>query len=226
MTSLRPSRQPTGPDTTTTLKSNWSDLEDGKQRWVPAVAERRLEDIDGLIDRIQTGLVELFDLFRELRRQLHIASAAAGRGARSVATGQRETAARQPGVAGTASQSRGNNTGSHPETTRYSTQGTRGVATPPISRKTLINKVLDMFARHVEAADAVASVLARELERARATLITPEYPNESVAGDMAIVLRFLRARGERGIRPQERDNILQRIHRWKMHLIADATRGQ
>jgi len=37
---------------------------------------------------------------------------------------------------------------------------------------------------------------------------------------MDIVLNFLKARGTRGIRNEERDNIQKRIRRWKAHLVS------
>jgi hypothetical protein len=43
---------------------------------------------------------------------------------------------------------------------------------------------------------------------------------KKVARDMDIVLNFLRARGKRSIRSEERDNILNRIRRWKAHLVS------
>ena len=40
---------------------------------------------------------------------------------------------------------------------------------------------------------------------------------------MDIVLNFLKARGKKTIRPDERDNILKRIRRWKAHLVAQSS---
>ena len=72
------------------------------------------------------------------------------------------------------------------------------------------------------------SILAKLLERDRANLqAAREYlidddsgdsQKGKVARDMDIVLNFLKARGKRTIRPDERDNILKRIRRWKAHL--------
>jgi hypothetical protein len=58
------------------------------------------------------------------------------------------------------------------------------------------------------------------LQSAREYLIDDDERKQKVARDMDIVLNFLRARGNRSIRPEERDNILKRIRRWKAHLVS------
>ena len=172
-------------------------------------------DIDRIIDQIQTGLVELFDLFKELRRQLRQASVEAGRGVRAREDYPTHQHGNVPNEGGGRAHGQGlmSRVDNRPQA-RMSA----------VSRKGLVTRVLDDFAQQVETVDAIGSDLAQSLERVRATVITPEYPNEGVARDMDVVLRFLRARGPRGIRPQERSNILKRIQRWKMHLLADISR--
>jgi hypothetical protein len=81
-----------------------------------------------------------------------------------------------------------------------------------------VARVLDPIAHEVRTGEASAQVIAEYLQAAKDYLITKENPNEKVANDMEVVDRFLRARGNKGIRPEERDNILRRIRRWSIML--------
>jgi hypothetical protein len=77
---------------------------------------------------------------------------------------------------------------------------------------------LDPISHEIRTGEAPAEVIAEYLQAARDYLITKDRPNEKVARDMDVVDKFLRARGKKGIRPEERDNILKRIHRWSIML--------
>ncbi|RLI48802.1 MAG: hypothetical protein DRO73_08260 [Candidatus Thorarchaeota archaeon] len=208
------------------------------------IARRRNDDIRKLIDHIQATLVELFDQMRELRRLLDMPmreetavpessspaeeppsaplfSGVEAKGLRTESVGaDSDRSASEPSSHGAGESS--------PRPVEASAPLASADETPPSSRvdaasiRATISRVLDPFAHEVASGDTPAAVLAEHLEEAKNYLITPDRPNERVARDMDIVLRFLRARGERGIRPEERDNILKRIERWKAHLAVSA----
>lgn len=84
-----------------------------------------------------------------------------------------------------------------------------------------VNRVLDPIAHELRTGEAPAEIIYEYLQAAREYLIDDddgESNKGKVARDMDIVLNFLKARGIRTIRPDERDNILKRIRRWKAHL--------
>ena len=84
-----------------------------------------------------------------------------------------------------------------------------------------VNRVLDPIAHELRTGEAPAEIIYEYLQTAREYLIDDEDTESQkgkVARDMDIVLNFLKARGKRTIRPDERDNILKRIRRWKAHL--------
>jgi hypothetical protein len=80
------------------------------------------------------------------------------------------------------------------------------------------SRLLDPIAHELHTGEAPAEVIAEYLQAAKDNLITSETPNERVARDMDVVLKFLRARGRKSIRPEERENIMKRIRRWKANL--------
>ena len=89
--------------------------------------------------------------------------------------------------------------------------------------KAKVNRVLDPIALELRTGEAPAEIIYEYLQAAREYLIDDddgESKKGKVARDMDIVLNFLKARGTRTIRPDERDNILKRIRRWKAHLAA------
>lgn len=81
-----------------------------------------------------------------------------------------------------------------------------------------IDRVLDPITHELQTGEAPAEVIAEYLQAAKDYLAHEGSTNEKVDNDMDVVLKFLRARGKRGIRPEERDNILERIRRWKAHV--------
>jgi hypothetical protein len=86
-----------------------------------------------------------------------------------------------------------------------------------------VNRVLDPIAHELRTGEATAEILLEYLQSAKEYLIDDDERKARVARDMEIVLKFLSARGARGIRPDERDNILKRMNRWKAHLVAYAS---
>ncbi|MGY5852032.1 MAG: hypothetical protein RTU92_00525 [Candidatus Thorarchaeota archaeon] len=90
------------------------------------------------------------------------------------------------------------------------------IATPIPNAK--VTRMLDPIAHELRTGEAPAEVIAEYLQSAKDSLITTEAPNERVARDIDVVLKFLRARGKKPIRPEERENILKRIRRWKANL--------
>ena len=83
-----------------------------------------------------------------------------------------------------------------------------------------ISRVLDPIAHELKTGEVPAEVIGEYLQAAKDELISESRPNNKVAHDMDVVLKFLRARGSRKIRDEERDNILRRIDRWRAYLIA------
>ena len=84
--------------------------------------------------------------------------------------------------------------------------------------KARVARVLDPIAHELNTGEASAEVIAEYLQAAKDYLITKDSPNPKVARDIDVVLKFLRARGKRGIRSEERDNILKRLKRWHVYL--------
>ncbi|MGY5874197.1 MAG: hypothetical protein RTU30_00495 [Candidatus Thorarchaeota archaeon] len=89
---------------------------------------------------------------------------------------------------------------------------------PALIPNAKVTRVLDPIAHELRTGEAPAEVIAEYLQSAKDNLITTETPNERVARDIDVVLKFLRARGKKPIRPEERENILKRIRRWKANL--------
>ncbi|MBE0527251.1 MAG: hypothetical protein IH631_09930, partial [Candidatus Thorarchaeota archaeon] len=83
-----------------------------------------------------------------------------------------------------------------------------------------VNRVLDPIARELRTGEATADIILEYLQAAKDYLIDDDERKKKVSRDMDIVLNFLQARGKRGIRTEERDNILKRIRRWKAHLVS------
>jgi hypothetical protein len=169
------------------------------------LSDKNLEQIKKLIDSMQSALVELFDQLHELRRQLDLAgenfesspSLPSAPIFSEVSDAPKETDA----VAASSAKSPSDN---------------ELVAPPPTNEN--VARVLDPIMQELQTGEAPAEVIAEYLEAAKDYLIQEHSANEKVVRDIDVVLKFLRARGKKGIRPEERDNILERIRRWKIHL--------
>ncbi|MFW9805542.1 MAG: hypothetical protein ACFFFK_02280 [Candidatus Thorarchaeota archaeon] len=186
------------------------------------MTDDELNEIKQLIDSMQSGLVELFDQLRELRSRLKIVSDV--------------TSDTNPSILPLFS-----------EVKTLNPDMTDPIAKPPIEdeiaditiseddpptemtmpedlengNSAKVNRVLDPIAHELRTGEAPAEIIFEYLQAAREYLIeddTDESKKGKVARDMDIVLNFLKARGKRTIRPDERDNILKRIRRWKAHL--------
>ncbi|MFQ5831933.1 MAG: hypothetical protein ACE5H4_04485 [Candidatus Thorarchaeota archaeon] len=182
------------------------------------MSEKNLADIKKLIDSMQSGLVELFDQLRELRRVLDLASE----------TLESDLSLSSSSLfSGVSTSSPGDsiktdlNTHSDMKTNLDSVREeslTQPGITSVVSED--VSRVLDPITHELQTGDAPANVIAEYVQAAKEYLIKEDPANNKVARDMEVVLKFLRARGTRGIRPEERDNILKRIGRWKVHLSA------
>jgi hypothetical protein len=181
-------------------------------------------DIRQLIETMQSNLVELFDQLRELRSRLNLASDIPSDAS--------------PTILPLFSEVKTPNSDKHDSVSTHATED-NGISLPAKENETSVameipedpdgganakvNRVLDPIAHELRTGEAPAEIIYEYLQAAREYLIddaAAESQNGKVANDMDIVLNFLKARGKRTIRPDERDNILKRIRRWKAHLAA------
>lgn len=184
---------------------------------------------------MQSGLVELFDQLRELRRRLDAANielpaeikpaALFSEVSRISASEKLEGHSISSSPVKAPLPEKVESTTSESDHESISTSETdHSVETKPsdIDSASItaarVARLLDPIAHELNTGEAPAEILAEYLLAAKEYLITKENPNEKVARDMDVVLKFLHARGKRGIRDEERDNILRRIKRWKAHL--------
>ncbi len=173
--------------------------------------DHELDEIERIIDEMQARLVELFDQFRELRIRL----------------GQRDANGSIPIF------SKVESTEDHksPDTSKPTnlSEDVSSTPSPPVPEVTSthkddypadvrVSRLLDPISHELMTDSSPAEVIAEYVQSAKDELISGSAPNDKVARDMDIVLKFLRARGRRSIRPEERENILRRIRRWKAHL--------
>jgi hypothetical protein len=188
------------------------------------VSDEELKEIKQLIDSMQSSLVELFDQLRELRSRLNLVSEVSSDTSPSIlplfsevktSSSDSPDLAPKPPV--------------EDEETNTSTPASEDSPEVTVSDETdsgnnaKVNRVLDPIAHELRTGEAPAEIIYEYLQSAREYLIDnddEESQKGKVARDMDIVLNFLKARGNRTIRPDERDNILKRIRRWKAHLAA------
>jgi hypothetical protein len=180
-----------------------------------------LNEIKQLIDSMQSGLVELFDQLRELRNRLNIVSDTASEASPSILPLFSEVklpTSDAPDPSPTSSTE-------NKETNLPAAGNEEPLDMMPdedsdAGNNAKVNRVLDPIAHELRTGEAPAEIIYEYLQAAREYLIDDEEESQKgkVARDMDIVLNFLKARGKRTIRPDERDNILKRIRRWKSHL--------
>ncbi len=187
---------------------------------------RRNEEIRKVIDHLQVGLVELFDQLSQLRRLLDLASVDLPSDSAPVTKGlfsrvSSEKAERVDSSAET-------KTESGLEASSDISDRDSGISDAERSGNNIEDKSteesisasaatkLDPIAHEIREGVSSAEQIAVMLEAAKKSLVTPDSPK--VENDMDIVLKFLKARGNRGIRPEESENILRRIDRWKVYL--------
>jgi len=199
--------------------------------------DSELDEIRQLIDMMQSSLVEMFEQLRELREKLHVVSGLPLDSSPSIV----------PLFSEIKLKSENNNTEPNPEsaedilvtaskvdtfsssTSEPDSQETADSidAEEPIpesvngnSASARVSRVLDPVAHELRTGEATADIILEYLQAAKDYLIDDDEQKKKVGRDMDIVLNFLKARGKRGIRTEERDNILKRIRRWKVHLVS------
>ncbi|MHA1905924.1 MAG: hypothetical protein ACW98Y_01400 [Candidatus Thorarchaeota archaeon] len=181
-------------------------------------SSNEVDEIHQIIDNMQARLVELFDQLRELRTRLD---------QRTMPTNHESvlplfskiTESEEPPETTSSSMERNETTTEAsdipPETPADAERPTTEPSAPSEVR---VSRFLDPITHELKTGNSPAEVIAEYLQAAKDELITSSTSNEKVERDMDIVLKFLRARGRRGIRDEERDNILRRIKRWQAHL--------
>ncbi len=189
-----------------------------------------LNDIRQLIDHMQSSLVELFDQLRELRERLHLVTGLPADMPPSIVPLFSEvkplsdTVELEPNSDSIKEDSP--DTISHSEPTLQEITDTTDEksditdSSDSSSSNAKVSRVLDPIARELRTGEATADIILEYLQAAKEYLIDDDEKKKKVARDMDIVLNFLKARGKRGIRTEERDNILKRIRRWKAHLVS------
>ena len=173
------------------------------------MSEKNPEEIRKLIDKMQSGLVDLFDQLHELKRRLDIAEQNSDDGnSLPVVPIFSEVSKLDDDE---------RNENNRVEAKPTSTAEPADDSAVPIP-DTRIARVLDPILHELRTGESPAEVIAEYLQAAKDYLIPDENSHDKVAHDMDVVLKFLRARGNKAIHPEERDSILKRIGRWKAHL--------
>ncbi|MFW9973707.1 MAG: hypothetical protein ACFFDQ_00370 [Candidatus Thorarchaeota archaeon] len=182
------------------------------------MSDENLNEIKQLIDSMQSNLVELFDQLRELRNHLNLVT--------------NKVSETSPSILPLFSEIKTPN--SEADSTPNSEDEETSILVPEedvptdimidddseAGNNAKVNRVLDPISHELRTGEAPAEIIYEYLQAAREYLIDDDKEPQKgkVARDMDIVLNFLKARGKRTIRPDERDNILKRIRRWKAHL--------
>jgi len=197
------------------------------------VADEDRDEIRRLIDSLQAGMVEMFDQLRELRRRLNlIDDELAGTTSSAVQLFTEVKKLKVP-IAPLTPSSPDTSSLDHSVEERTEKPVSPSIVSevidtpetgesnsekhPPIS-DARVARVLDPITHELRTGEAPAEVLAEYLQAAKDYLFSDETSFNKVASDMDVVLKFLKAREKRTIRPEERDNILTRIRRWKAAL--------
>ncbi|MFW9850628.1 MAG: hypothetical protein ACFFF4_15965 [Candidatus Thorarchaeota archaeon] len=174
-----------------------------------------VDEIHQIIDNMQARLVELFDQLRELRARLD---------QRTMPTDHTSTVPLFSKVIDSEELDETPSSSTEKEDVSSTAVVPPDVTESPLSTdvstpsEVRVSRFLDPITHELKTGNSPAEVIAEYLQAAKDELITSSTSNEKVEKDMDIVLKFLRARGRRGIRTEERDNILRRIKRWQAHL--------
>jgi hypothetical protein len=190
-----------------------------------------LNDIRQLVDLMQSGLVELFDQLRELRERLNLATELPSDLAPSIVPlfsrikqdiESNETPLTSDPVPEVPIDETPSEEPLIPDDVVDDEENSSSVTddSDSSSANAKVSRVLDPIARELRTGEATADIILEYLETAKDYLIDDDERKKKVSHDIDIVLNFLKARGQRGIRTEERDNILKRIRRWKAHLIS------
>lgn len=186
------------------------------------MSDEELNEIKQLIDSMQSSLVELFDQLRELRSRLNIVSNTTSEASPSILPLFSEVKTPNSDELDSASKLPVEDEAPSISNTEIE-EPIDSVTSEDLDsgNSAKVNRVLDPIAHELRTGEAPAEIIYEYLQSAREYLIDDddgESQKGKVARDMDIVLNFLKARGARTIRPDERDNILKRIRRWKAHL--------
>jgi len=192
-----------------------------------------LNDIRQLVDLMQSGLVELFDQLRELRERLNLATELPSDLSPSIVPlfskikqdiDSIETELPSDPISEDIEDTTPSEEPLIPDDVvdeeENSSSITETDSSDSSSSNAKVNRVLDPIAHELRTGEATADIILEYLETAKDYLIDDDERKKKVSRDMDIVVNFLKARGQRGIRTEERDNILKRIHRWKAHLVS------
>jgi hypothetical protein len=186
------------------------------------LSDEELNEIKQLIDSMQSNLVELFDQLRELRSRLNIIPNITSEASPSILPLFSEVKTSSSDALDSASKPLVEDEELNDSITE-SEKPNDIVISEDLDggNNAKVNRVLDPIAHELRTGEAPAEIIYEYLQAAREYLIDDddgELQKGKVARDIDIVLNFLKARGKRTIRPDERDNILKRIRRWKAHL--------
>ncbi|MEM2143074.1 MAG: hypothetical protein QXS20_08375 [Candidatus Thorarchaeota archaeon] len=179
-----------------------------------------------MIEAIQSGLVEVFDQFRELRKLL--ASVEGGPTTSRIPDSVGPVSVPPPddssirsASASTVELTRGTEPTTSPSTEvppAAATDGNHLITTSPVEIKATTSRILDPIAREVSGSNLPAHVLLEYMLKAKEYLGAKIRIDDRVSADMDLVIRFLRSRGNGGLTEDERKNILLRIKRWKEYI--------
>ncbi|MFW9906981.1 MAG: hypothetical protein ACFFEF_00275 [Candidatus Thorarchaeota archaeon] len=200
-----------------------------------------MNDVRQLIDLMQSQLVELFDQLRELRERLNLLSESSTDGDSSILplfaevkkTSRKSESSTDLEIDTSSEDAITNNEDFGASPNNHSPPPPEHVDVSPVDShdsvsdtidstavSAKVSRVLDPISRELRTGEATADIIMEYLQSAKEYLIDEDERKKKVARDMDIVLNFLKARGKRGIRSEERDNILKRIRRWKAHLVS------
>jgi len=186
------------------------------------LSDEELNEIKQLIDSMQSSLVELFDQLRELRSRLNIVPNITPEASPSILPLFSEIKTPSSDALDSISKPLVEDEEHNDSITESGTPNDMATSEDlDGGNNAKVNRVLDPIAHELRTGEAPAEIIYEYLQAAREYLIEDDdsdIQKGKVARDMDIVLNFLKARGKRTIRPDERDNILKRIRRWKAHL--------
>jgi hypothetical protein len=193
--------------------------------------DNELKEMRLLIESMQSALVELFDELTELRKRLDslqddspeptprviplFSEVSAARESTEETVQTNDTT---PKDTPAPSETEGSPITETPE--EIQEQDHSHVSEKASSVNAKVSRVLDPIALELRTGEASAEIVFEFLQTAKDYLIDDDSRKEKVARDIDVVLRFLKARGKRAIRDEERENILKRMERWKAHLVA------
>ncbi len=202
--------------------------------------DNNVEQVMRVIDRLQTGLVELFDQLRELRRLLNMhpelvpalssatvpstthstvsaSSAVPAKGTPKIETGDSTVPVATRTADTTPSVRDSGRAGGSPAADAKAARTDTGVSRVSPAIDATVARLLDPIIHELKTGELTANIIAEHIAHAKSQLAKREN-FERVEADIEVVLKYLRGRGTRDIRDQERENIIKRIERWKSYL--------